>query len=56
MSIAGYFCTDAFTEVSSVPVVDLLDVVELEVKRGGFKRIGLLGTFGHGNTLLWCSQ
>jgi aspartate racemase len=43
-SIAGHFCIDAFKEVSPVPVIDLLDVVKLEVKRRGFKRIGLLGT------------
>ena len=43
-SIAGHFCIDAFKEVSPVPVVDLLDAVKLEVRRRGFKRIGLLGT------------
>jgi aspartate racemase len=43
-SIAGHFCIDAFKEVSPVPVIDLLDVVKLEVRRRGFKRIGLLGT------------
>jgi aspartate racemase len=43
-SIAGHFCIDAFKEVSPVPVIDLLDVVKLEVKRRGLKRIGLLGT------------
>jgi aspartate racemase len=43
-SIAGHFCIDAFKEISPVAVIDLLDVVKLEVKRRGFKRIGLLGT------------
>jgi aspartate racemase len=43
-SIAGHFCIDAFKEVSPVPVIDLLDAVKLEVRRRGFKRIGLLGT------------
>jgi len=43
-SIAGHFCIDAFKEISPVPVIDLLDVVKLEVRRRGFKRIGLLGT------------
>jgi aspartate racemase len=43
-SIAGHFCIEAFKEVSPVPVIDLLDVVKLEVRRRGFKRIGLLGT------------
>jgi len=43
-SIAGHFCIDAFKEVSPVPVIDLLDVVKLEVRRRGLKRIGLLGT------------
>ena len=43
-SIAGHFCIDAFKETSSVPVIDLLDVVKLEIKRRGFKKVGLLGT------------
>ena len=43
-SIAGHFCIDAFKEVAPVPVIDLLDVVRLEVRRLGLKRIGLLGT------------
>lgn len=43
-SVAGHFCVDAFEEVSPVPVINMLDVVKLEVRRRGFKRIGLLGT------------
>lgn len=43
-SIAGHFCIDAFKKTSPVPVVDLLDVVKLEIKRRGFKKVGLLGT------------
>jgi aspartate racemase len=43
-SIAGHFCIDAFKEVSPVPVIDVLDVVKLEVRARGLKRIGLLGT------------
>jgi len=43
-SIAGHFCVDAFKAISPVSVVDLLHVVKLEVKRRGFKRVGLLGT------------
>ena len=43
-SFAGHFCIDAFKAVSPVPVIDLLDVVQLEVKRRGLKRVGLLGT------------
>jgi aspartate racemase len=43
-SIAGHFCIDAFKEVSPIPVIDLLEVVKLEMKRRGFKRVGLLGT------------
>ena len=45
-SIAGHFCIDAFKAVSPVPVIDLLDVVRLEVKRRGLRRVGLLGTRG----------
>ena len=43
-SIAGHFCIDAFKVVSPVPVIDLLDVVKLEVKRRDLRRVGLLGT------------
>lgn len=43
-SIAGHFCINAFKAVSPVPVIDLLDVVQLEVMRRGLKRVGLLGT------------
>ena len=43
-SIAGHFCISGFKSVSPVPVFDLLDVVQLEVKRRGLKSVGLLGT------------
>ena len=43
-SIAGHFCIDAFKAVSPIPVIDLLDVIKLEVKRRGLRRVGLLGT------------
>lgn len=43
-SIAGHFCIDAFKELSPVPVINLLDAVKLEVRRRGFRRVGLLGT------------
>jgi aspartate racemase len=43
-SIAGHFCIDAFKAVSPVPVIDLLGVIQLEVKRRGLRRVGLLGT------------
>ncbi len=43
-SIAGHFCIDDFKAHSPIPVIDLLDVVRREVKRRGFKKVGLLGT------------
>jgi len=43
-SIAGHFCIDAFKKISPVPVIDLLEIAKLEVKRRGFKKVGLLGT------------
>jgi aspartate racemase len=43
-SIAGHFCIEEFKSVSPMPVIDLLEVVRLEVKRRGLARIGLLGT------------
>ena len=35
---------DAFKKISLIPVIDLLEVTRLEVKRRGLRRIGLLGT------------
>ena len=43
-SIAGHFCIDVFKTLSPVPVIDMLDVVRIEMKRRGFKRVGVLGT------------
>jgi aspartate racemase len=43
-SIAGHICIDTFKDVCPVPVIDLLDVVKLEVRRRGLKKVGLLGT------------
>lgn len=43
-SIAGHFCIDGFKLVSPVPVIDLLEVIKLEVKQRGLRRVGLLGT------------
>ena len=43
-SIAGHFCIDAFKAVSPVPVIDLLEVIRIEVKRRSLRRVGLLGT------------
>jgi aspartate racemase len=43
-SVAGHFCVDAFEKTSPVPVINLLEVVKLEVRRRAFKRIGVLGT------------
>lgn len=43
-SIAGHFCIDAFKAVSPLAVIDLLDAVKVEVKRRGFRKVGLLGT------------
>lgn len=45
-SIAGHFCIDAFNAVSPVPVIDLLDAVQLEVGRRCLTRVGVLGTRG----------
>jgi aspartate racemase len=45
-SIAGHFCIDAFTEVSVLPVIDLLGVVAAGINAAGYRRVGLLGTRG----------
>lgn len=39
-----HFCIDAFKPGSPVPVIDMLEVVKLEVKCRGLRRVGLLGT------------
>jgi aspartate racemase len=43
-SIAGHFCIDTFKALSPVPVINLLDVVKIEMKQRGLKKVGLLGT------------
>ncbi|HEY2048021.1 MAG TPA: aspartate/glutamate racemase family protein [Caulobacteraceae bacterium] len=43
-SIAGHFCIDAFKASSPLPVVDLISEVNRAIEKGGYKRIGILGT------------
>ena len=43
-SIAGHFCIEKFKEKSVLPVVDLLYCVQKEIKRRGYKKIGIIGT------------
>jgi aspartate racemase len=43
-SIAGHFCRQEFARRSSLPVVDLVDVVAAHVQETGLSRIGILGT------------
>ncbi|HEY5247390.1 MAG TPA: aspartate/glutamate racemase family protein [Dermatophilaceae bacterium] len=45
-SIAGHFCIEAFERVSSLPVINLLSVVNDGVQARGYRRVGLLGTRG----------
>jgi aspartate racemase len=45
-SIAGHFCIGEFSEVSVLPVIDLLTVVGQRVHERGYRRVGLLGTRG----------
>jgi aspartate racemase len=43
-SIAGHFCVDDFTDVSPLPVVNMISAISDEIGRSGLKRIGILGT------------
>jgi len=43
-SIAGHFCIDAFKEISSLPVIDMIEEVNKAVSKLGLGRIGILGT------------
>jgi aspartate racemase len=45
-SIAGHFCMEAFEPVSTLPVINLLGVVNDGVQARGYRRVGLLGTRG----------
>jgi len=45
-SIAGHFCIEAFERVSTLPVINLLSVVNDGVQARGYRRVGLLGTRG----------
>jgi aspartate racemase len=43
-SVAGHFCRKEFEALSSLPVVDMIDVVNRAVSESGMERIGILGT------------
>ena len=43
-SIAGHFCIDAFKKVSPLPVIDMIEAVNLAVEKRGLRRLGILGT------------
>lgn len=43
-SIAGHFCREAFTSLSSLPIIDMIGGVAADVSTRGFARIGILGT------------
>jgi aspartate racemase len=43
-SIAGHFCRAAFSAISSLPPIDLVDEVARRVQASGLQRVGILGT------------
>lgn len=43
-SIAGHFCRTAFTALSPLPVINMIDAVATDVAAHGCTRIGVLGT------------
>lgn len=45
-SIAGHFCIKEFIAVSPLPVINMIDVLNTEILKQNYKRLGLLGTRG----------
>lgn len=43
-SVAGHFCIENFSEVSPLPVINMLSEVNSAVERHQYKRVGILGT------------
>ncbi|MEM7067268.1 MAG: amino acid racemase [Pseudomonadota bacterium] len=43
-SIAGHFCIEPFKEVSSLPVINMIEETNKQVANMGFDKIGILGT------------
>ena len=43
-SIGGHFCIEAFKAVSPLPVIDMISEVGKAIQKGGYNRIGILGT------------
>lgn len=43
-SIAGHFCIERVVEQSRVPVINLINTVNIEIQNRGLSRVGLLGT------------
>jgi aspartate racemase len=55
-SIAGHFCIAAFERVSTLPVINLLSVVNDGVQARGYRRVGLLGTRGVMKSAFYASR
>jgi aspartate racemase len=43
-SIAGHFCIEEFSAISTLPVIDMCTIMREEVNARGLARVGLLGT------------
>ena len=43
-SIAGHFCIEQFKERSPLPVIDLIETVDVAIRNRGVNRVGILGT------------
>ncbi len=43
-SIGGHFCIESVVQNSPIPVVNLITIVNAEIEKLGFSRVGLLGT------------
>ena len=43
-SIGGHFCIESFKQRSSLPVIDMIEVVDEFIRQHPYQRVGLLGT------------
>jgi aspartate racemase len=45
-SIAGHFCSEAFSKTSPLPIIDMIGAVKTQLRSKKYERVGLIGTKG----------
>jgi len=43
-SIAGHFCIQEFSNISPLPIINLIEAVNLEISKLNYKKVGIIGT------------